>query len=140
MAAALLLAGCGSVHALRDFRTDGCSFYPEGNVDDPELWRDCCVAHDMAYWQGGTADERRGADVQLSDCVLARTGSPGLAKRMYRGVRLSGAPLLPTTFRWAYGWGFGRGYAPLDATERQRAAELLAAYRRGAGGSAGGKP
>ena len=103
-------------------RTDGCSFYPEGNVDDPELWRDCCVAHDMAYWQGGTADERRGADVQLSDCVLARTGSPGLAKRMYRGVRLSGAPLLPTTFRWAYGWGFGRGYAPLDATERQRAA------------------
>lgn len=129
LVAALVMSGCASTHVLRDFRTDGCSFYPEGDAEAPELWSDCCVSHDTAYWRGGTADERRSADGRLRDCVLARTGRQDLANRMYRGVRLSGAPLFPTTFRWGYGWGFGRGYEPLAADERHEAEEKLAAYR-----------
>lgn len=72
----------------------------------------------------------------LRDCVLARTGRQDLADRLYRGVRLSGAPLFPTGFRWGYGWGYGRGYAPLNADERQQAEEKLAAYRRAHSGVA----
>jgi hypothetical protein len=127
--AVLAVSGCASTHVLRDFTTDACSFFPEGNTEAPALWSDCCVSHDMAYWQGGTVDERRRADGELYDCVLTRTGSQELASRMYRGVRLGGAPLLPTTFRWGYGWGFGRGYEPVTPEERQKVAEMLAAYR-----------
>ena len=130
MAAVLAMSGCVSSHTLRDFTTDGCSFFPEGDAQAPGLWSNCCVSHDVAYWQGGTADERRSADSQLRDCVLARTGRPDLANRMYRGVRLSGAPLLPTTFRWGYGWGYGRGYEALTPEERRQAEEQLAAHRR----------
>ena len=130
LAAALAMSGCASTHVLRDFRTDGCSFFPEGDAEVPGLWFHCCVSHDMAYWQGGTADERRSADGTLRDYVLARTGRQDLANRMYRGVRISGAPLFPTTFRWGYGWGFGRGYEPLAAEERQQGEAKLAEYRR----------
>ncbi len=130
LAAALAVSSCASVHTLHDFRTDGCSFFPEGDAEAPARWSDCCVSHDMAYWQGGTADERRSADGSLRDCVLARTGRQDLANRMYRGVRFSGAPLLPTTFRWGYGWGYGRGYEALVPEERRQAEEQLAAYRR----------
>ena len=128
--AVLVVSSCASTHALRDFTTDGCSFFPEGDAEAPGLWSDCCVSHDMAYWRGGTADERRSADGMLRNCVLARSGRQDLADRMYRGVRISGGPWLPATFRWGYGWGYGRGYEPLTAEERQQAGDKLAAYRR----------
>jgi|CXWL01.1.fsa_nt_gi hypothetical protein len=130
LTAALVMSGCASSHVLRDFRADGCSFFPDGDAGDPGRWSDCCVNHDAAYWRGGTADERRSADVILRDCVLARTGRQDLADRMYRGVRLSGAPRFPSAFRWGYGWGYGRDYEPLNGDEQQEAEEKLAAYRR----------
>ena len=126
---ALTVSGCASTHILRDFATDGCSFFPDGDAENPERWHDCCVTHDMAYWRGGTAEERETADVALRDCVAARTGRQTLANQMYRGVRIGGVPLLPTGFRWGYGWGYGRGYEPLSSDEQQQADEKLATYR-----------
>lgn len=126
--AAVLLGGCASSRVLRPFTSDGCSLFPDGDTEDSLRWADCCRTHDMAYWRGGTAHERRNADVALRDCVLARTGRPTLAAWMYRGVRIGGLPLFPTGFRWGYGWGYGRGYAPLAPDEQQRADELLAPY------------
>ena len=85
----------------------------------------------MAYWRGGTAEERKSADASLQACVLERTGRQALADQMLGGVRLGGMPWLPTGFRWGYGWGYGRGYEPLTPGEQQQADEKLAAYRLG---------
>lgn len=131
LAVALTMSGCATTHILRDFTTDGCSFFPDGDADDAARWSGCCVSHDIAYWRGGTAAERRGADAALRDCVLASTGKQALADQMHRGVRLGGTPLLPTGFRWAYGWDYGRGYAPLTSDEQQQADEKFSTYRLG---------
>lgn len=124
---ALMLGGCASTQVLRDFTTDGCSLFPDGDAQDAVLWRECCVTHDQAYWRGGSADARKNADAAFRTCVLERSGRPGLAGQMYHGVRLGGTPWLPTWFRWGYGWGYGRGYAPLTPDEQQHADDKLAA-------------
>ncbi len=130
VAVALAVSGCASTTALRDFSSDGCSLFPDGDLSDRHKWLDCCVRHDMAYWRGGTAGERRRADAELKQCVAARTDNAGLAESMYLGVRAGGSPLLPSWFRWGYGWGYGRGYAPLTAEQQKLADDKLATYRR----------
>jgi hypothetical protein len=102
--------GCSSVaNELSDFTSDGCSAFPEGTIEQKQLWHSCCVIHDLAYWKGGNADERKAADLALKACV-AEVGEPGIAKLMLAGVRVGGTPWLPTRFRWAYGWPYLRGY------------------------------
>jgi hypothetical protein len=125
-----LLSGCASPAQLRPFTTDGCSLFPDRSATSGKDWCSCCVAHDRAYWRGGTADERLKADEALRACVLAKTGDVSLAALMYRGVRLGGLPYWPTPFRWAYGWGYGRFYQPLDDEEQARADRLEASYER----------
>ena len=122
----LLLAGCAASPRIAEFSSDGCSLFPDGDpAGDRALWCECCAAHDLAYWQGGTEEERKQADAALRDCVLARTGNRSLAQAMYRGVRLGGAPVVPTWYRWGYGWPYGRGYAPLTDAERRQVDEQL---------------
>lgn len=120
LVAVLGLSGCASTRVLRPFTTDGCSLFP-----DAADWSGCCETHDLAYWRGGSAAERRRADAELRACVLAHTGRPLLAGLMYRGVRIGGMPLVPSPFRWAYGWGYGRGYASLSEAEQRRVEEQL---------------
>lgn len=36
--------------------------FPEGTLGNKDLWEECCVEHDIAYWQGGTVAERLAAD------------------------------------------------------------------------------
>ena len=79
-----------------DFKSDGCSLFPDGN------YRDCCVEHDKLYYFGGTKEERRAADRQLCTCVRAK-GHRFLAPMMYLGVRIGGGAWLPTSFRWGFG-------------------------------------
>jgi hypothetical protein len=79
------------------FTTDGCSLWMDGN------WVDCCVEHDIAYWCGGTAQDRCRADQALKDCVTAKHDA-FLGTVMYVGTRVGGAAWLPTSFRWGYGW------------------------------------
>ncbi len=74
------------------------------------------MAHDLAYWQGGSYEQRLAADIELKLCVT-RLGEPVLGKLMLAGVRLGGSPYLPSTFRWGYGWSFPRSYAPLSQAE-----------------------
>jgi len=99
---------------LADFRSDGCSLFPDGT------YYSCCYLHDVAYWAGGTADDRERADRSLRACVLDITQNAALAEAMYHGVRVGGGPELPTSYRWGYGWPFPyrKGYAPLTAEER----------------------
>lgn len=125
--ALLALAACGG-RGLRPFYSDGCSLFPDGVPGDPRRWCDCCFAHDIAYWRGGTRDDRERADVALRKCVLAKTNDPRLAAVMYDGVRLGGAPVFPNWYRWAYGWPYGRTYEPLTEAEAAQAEARLAEY------------
>ena len=125
------LGGCASTQVLRDFSTDGCSLFPDGDAEDRVRWCDCCVEHDEAYWRGGSAEERKRADTVFRDCLVTRSNRPTLAAVMYRGVRIGGTPWLPTGFRWGYGWGYGRGYAPLTADEQRHADEKQRTQRYG---------
>jgi hypothetical protein len=122
----LLIAGCGATGGLRPFTTDGCSLFPEGTQKHRDLWLTCCTHHDLAYWMGGTCEERRKADQDLRECV-AETGEPGIAKLMLGGVRVGGTPYLPTTFRWGYGWPWPRGYRELSDDEWKEIKELISA-------------
>lgn len=85
------------------FTSDGCSLWPDST------WVECCVVHDMAYWCGGSADDRERADQALRDCVV-RSGPQGMGTAMYLGVRAGGPPWFPVPFRWAYGWDWPHGY------------------------------
>ncbi len=128
----LLLSGYAAASAadLRGFWSDGCSLFPDGTITDRTKWCDCCLSHDIAYWRGGTAEERRKADESLRDCVLARTRDKALAETMYLGVRAGGHPAFPTWYRWAYGWPYGREYQPLSDAEKQQVRERLDEYYR----------
>lgn len=105
---------------LHPFTTDGCTRYHEGPTEDSSKWEHCCVQHDLAYWLGGTKEERKQADIELRECVAA-TGHPVQAKIMYMGTRAGGGPLRHTTYRWGYGWNRVRDYRELTPQEREMA-------------------
>jgi len=123
-----MATSAASASVLHDFKSDGCSLFPDGNLEHRGLWCDCCFAHDIAYWQGGTQEERKQADETLRDCVLDRTHNKALAVLMYDGVRTGGHPVFPTWYRWAYGWSYGRGYKALTEDEQRQSREKLDEY------------
>lgn len=103
----LLLAVCGSAAAQlpqskphrevpHDFKSDGCSQWPDGD------YRDCCEAHDLDYYYGGTAADRKAADKRLYKCVRDK-GHKVNAVVMFLGVRIGAIQWLPTPFRWGFG-------------------------------------
>ncbi|MCW8944633.1 MAG: FAD-binding oxidoreductase [Sedimenticola sp.] len=102
---------------LKPFTSDGCSAFPDGTLQQQSLWVNCCIRHDLAYWQGGTYEQRAQADKALQSCVV-QAGEDQVADLMLAGVRVGGSPYWPTPFRWGYGWSFGRGYKPVTNDER----------------------
>jgi len=82
-----------------DFKSDGCSMFPDCD------YRDCCEEHDLAYYFGGTSKERWQADKKLFKCVAAKKGFHHkiIAPIMWLGVRAFGVSWLPTSFRWGFG-------------------------------------
>jgi len=129
----IALSSCVSIRSphtasLAPFTSDGCSLFPDGTFEDRGKWCDCCQTHDLAYWRGGSSEERNLADSTLRDCVLTRTGDQNLAETMYLGVRAGGHPAFPTWYRWGYGWPYGRGYKSLSDGERLQVKEMLSAY------------
>lgn len=132
---ALTLSACIGQHPpqgteLAPFSSDGCSLFPDGPRQDRSRWCDCCQEHDLAYWQGGSSEERTLADTTLRDCVLTKTSNPQLAETIYLGARAGGHPAFPTWYRWGYGWAYGRSYQPLSAAERLKVQRELATYRQ----------
>lgn len=104
VAACQASGGRGGVQPVRPFVTDGCSRFP-----DAEWNTRCCVEHDLAYWCGGTADERAAADAAFGECLDASAGG-FMAGLMEMGVRLGGSPLFPSSYRWGYGHPYSGGY------------------------------
>lgn len=101
---------------LKAFKSDGCSSFPNGTISQQNLWLNCCIIHDKAYWKGGTFQQRLEADIALKDCV-EQVGEPQIAELMLQGVRVGGTPYLPTKFRWGYGWSYPRDYRALSEEE-----------------------
>jgi len=109
--------------SLAEFRSDGCSAFPDGTLEQNNLWLKCCIEHDKEYWKGGTYQERKIADEALQQCV-AEVGEPEIAQLMLAGVRVGGTPYLPTKFRWGYGWPYPRGYKALTDKEKSEVKSL----------------
>ncbi|ALO35259.1 hypothetical protein CMT41_11405 [Colwellia sp. MT41] len=108
-----------SADEIKPFISDGCSSFPDGTLEDKDLWLSCCTAHDFAYWVGGTYQDRVEADESLRLCVT-NVGEPVIAKLMLAGVRVGGTPYLPTKFRWGYGWPYPRGYKVINEQENKK--------------------
>jgi len=89
------------------FVSDGCSCWPDWD------YYDCCYEHDKIYWAGGSAEERRQADIELMECV-GKKGHDVLAAFMYLGLRVGGHGWLPTPFRWGFGYPWPNGYFKND--------------------------
>jgi hypothetical protein len=122
-----ILTGCqiSGPKNLKAFVTDGCSDFPEGTARHKNLWRKCCIAHDLKYWAGGTYDERLQADIELRACVKS-VGEPAIAELMLAGVRVGGSPWWPSSFRWGYGWPYTHGYRALTPEEKELVREKKA--------------
>src|SRR5690242_14538231 len=84
---AWLLLACSSHSSIKPFTTDGCSLFPDRSLISNKDWCDCCVIHDLAYWRGGTAQQRLSADRALQACVEQATSNKALAELMFTGVR-----------------------------------------------------
>ena len=121
----LVVASIADAADIAPFTTDGCSSFPDGTPKNQALWLNCCIKHDLAYWKGGSYQERLDADLDLEHCV-AEAGEPDIAKLMLQGVRAGGSPFFPTPYRWGYGWPFGRGYQALSDDEKNQVAGRLA--------------
>ncbi len=121
--------GAEAARGIRAFSSDGCSLFPDGWIKQKNLWCECCYQHDIAYWQGGSQEQRREADSTLAACVKQRTGSNALAQMMEAGVRFGGHPIFPNWYRWGYGWPYGRGYQSLTSHEQSDVAIKLVEYQ-----------
>lgn len=111
------------------FSSDGCSYFPDGNIEQQDLWLACCQQHDFAYWKGGTYQQRLDSDRALKVCV-ANVGEPIIASLMLAGVRVGGSPILPTSFRWGYGWSYPRWYGELSISEQRQVKNLTQQLNR----------
>ena len=117
-----------SADELKPFTTDGCSVFPDGTVKQQSLWVNCCIRHDLAYWKGGSHNDKLIADQALSSCV-ASVGEPEIAQIMLAGVRVGGSAYFPTSYRWGYGWPFPRGYKSLNEIEKQQVRERIKHFK-----------
>jgi len=127
--ALLLLSNAVIAEQLSAFTSDGCSHFPDGTLTKINLWCGCCIAHDIAYWQGGSRQQKKLADKALRTCVLKSTENKLLAETMYVGVRFGGLPIFPVWYRWGYGWDYGRGFQSLNKEEKQLVATQLQQYK-----------
>ena len=126
------IVACSPNGELAPFTSDGCSLFPDSSVISEQDWCLCCFEHDVAYWRGGTKQEREHADAELRQCILDKTGNEALATVMHEGVRVGGSPYFYNWYRWGYGWGYERKYQALTAAEARRADQLEAQYRQAA--------
>lgn len=121
-------SSCGGRSSLSPFSSDGCTLFPDESKITGTDWCECCFSHDIAYWKGGTSEQRKLADLKLKECVEATTGNSILANVMYEGVRKGGSPYFVNWYRWGYGWEYERKYKALSAEEEEMASELLKEY------------
>lgn len=110
------------VHAseIRPFESDGCTMSPDGTFRERTKWRDCCIAHDLRLWGGGTKEERVEADLTLRQCMETKAG-PRIAKIFWLAVKMgSHSPIKLPNKQWGNAWYQNSGYRSLAPEEIDR--------------------
>ncbi|WP_413560586.1 hypothetical protein [Bdellovibrio sp. HCB209] len=126
----LILTSCQTfqdslnLEKIQPFTSDGCSMSPNGPRAKPNGFLECCVNHDLAYWQGGTLEQKQTADLALQACITENSNEK-IGKVFYEAVSLGGGPQFNTSFRWGYGWPKRRTYEALNHTERKSVEQEL---------------
>lgn len=108
---------------LKPFKSEACSLSPSSISGTKVSWASCCVRHDLAYWLGGTEQDRLTADEALKSCI-GQKANAALAKIYFSGVRIGGPFGSGAAFRWGYGWNYIRPYSPLTDYELSQAQAL----------------
>ena len=102
---------------LKNFETDFCTMFKEGTKKSPDLWKHCCVKHDLAYWVAGNKSDMKRADKEILNCVK-KTGKPFVAKLMYSGIKFGHLSPIKNKYKW--GWAHKdnrKKYQELSAVE-----------------------
>lgn len=108
-----------------DFKTDLCTYFPEGTYSSPNLWKHCCIEHDLYYWVGGIKTKQDLADIKLRECVK-KASNDFYGNLMYRGVVLGHLSPVKNQYKWA--WGHNnelREFEALTKTEKEKAKQSL---------------
>lgn len=87
------------------FYHDGCTAFPD-HLPGHNFY-DACLNHDIAYWLGGTEEERKRANTQLiADIRTTGPLGPVLAPIMYVAVQYGGNNWFSHQIgsEWGYGW------------------------------------
>lgn len=105
---------------LEPFLTDYCTGYPEGTLDRPQLWKHCCLEHDLYFWAGGTLNDRKVSDLLLKECI-EETGEDFQAKLIYWAVTAgSYSPIKFSNKKWNYGWSDRTQFQKLSSQDIDR--------------------
>jgi hypothetical protein len=114
----ILFASFSALADVTDFKSNGCTMFPEGTRANPKQWEHCCIEHDLFFWAGGTRGERDLADLELRDCVIA-TGAREIGRLMYAGVRAGyRSPIRLSKEGWGNAWqGTRVGHTSLNEVE-----------------------
>ena len=110
---------------LKPFVTDYCTLYVEGTRAQPNLWRHCCIEHDLYFWSGGSLEEKKLADLGLKSCV-AKTGATTQAVLIYAAVVIGGhSPVHIKDKAWGNAWGERTRYLSLTESEIAQAIDHI---------------
>lgn len=109
---------------LKPFYTDGCTMFLDGPTDQPNLWRNCCVEHDLRYWFGGSKKEMDETDLRLKYCV-EKVAGVNWSKIIYAGVRTGHYSPIKNKTQWSWGWQEKREYVTLSVLEASYVKEQL---------------
>lgn len=104
-------------YPIAPFKTDYCTNYPEGTKTHPELWKHCCLIHDLNFWAGGSTQNRNKSDQNLKNCIH-QSGAPITAWMMFLGVRIGSlSPIKYSNKKWGHGWKNRSPYQLLSVDE-----------------------
>ncbi len=106
-----------AANKLKHFATDYCTMFLDGPSDRPELWKHCCLEHDVRYWFGGSQADMDVTDVRLKSCVKKVAGE-NWADLIYIGVRAGHNSPVKNKFQWNWGWETKRPMQPLSSEEK----------------------
>lgn len=120
----LTVTSYGAKAQLHEFATDNCTMFIDGPPRSPELWKDCCIIHDLRYWFGGSETDLDRADLRLKTCVEKKAGNTW-AELIYRGVRAGHYSPIKNKYQWNWGWITPRPKTPLTKIEEELAISEL---------------
>jgi len=89
-----------------EFTTDACSLWLNRIFSND--FTDICIEHDIEYWKGGSAEDRKAADSILRENINSRV--PFVGDIMYIVIRVFGHPLVPVPWRQGYGFKYPYTY------------------------------